>query len=79
VQACRCATRRTGAELFTGNTFVVTAAWFEGKCTLHQLARSLIFSWLGNFVGCLVVMALVVVGGTLAASPEYAMNVAVRR
>lgn len=41
-----------GGELFTGNTAVVTAAVIEGKASTRGLLKSWIFSYLGNFVGC---------------------------
>lgn len=40
-----------GAELFTGNTALVTAAVLEGKASLRGLAKSWVCSWLGNLVG----------------------------
>lgn len=41
-----------GGELFTGNTAVVTAAAIEGKASIRGLLKNWIFSYLGNFVGC---------------------------
>ena len=41
-----------GSELFTGNTAMVGAAFFEGKVTRQQLARSWVFSYAGNLLGC---------------------------
>ena len=41
----------TGAELFTGNTALVTAAVMEGKTTKKDLAKNWIASYAGNFVG----------------------------
>lgn len=41
-----------GAELFTGNTAVMTAAVYEGKATMKQLAKSWVASYLGNIIGC---------------------------
>jgi formate/nitrite transporter len=58
----------TGAELFTGNTALVTAAVIEGKANAGQLAKSWAASYLGNFVGSLALAALVFNGGTLAVS-----------
>jgi formate/nitrite transporter FocA (FNT family) len=59
----------TGAELFTGNTALVTAALIEGKVKAGQLAKSWIASYAGNFVGSVALAALVFHGGTLAVSP----------
>lgn len=41
-----------GGELFTGNTAVVTAAVIEGKASIGGLLKNWVFSYLGNFVGC---------------------------
>lgn len=41
-----------GAELFTGNTALVTAAVYEGKADLKGLAKSWICSYAGNMIGC---------------------------
>jgi len=41
----------TGSELFTGNTAIVGTAFFEGKITRQQLAKSWGFSFLGNLLG----------------------------
>eukprot|EP00965_Chrysotila_dentata_P235892 6201010-Pleurochrysis_carterae.AAC.7 len=49
----------TGAELFTGNTALVTAAVLEGKASLPQLLKSWIVSFSGNFVGSLFMAAMV--------------------
>nr|AIU34483.1 nitrite transporter [Isochrysis zhanjiangensis] len=61
----------TGAELFTGNTALVTAALIEGKVKASELVKSWAASYAGNFVGSLALASLVFAGGTLAtaASP----------
>lgn len=41
-----------GAELFTGNTALVSAAVYEGKADLKGLAKSWICSYAGNIIGC---------------------------
>lgn len=56
----------SGAELFTGNTALVTMACLEGKATGNQLAKSWVASYAGNFVGSLLLAALVFLGKTLA-------------
>lgn len=55
----------TGAELFTGNTALVTTALMEGKATLGQLIKSWFFSYVGNFAGSIALAAAVAAGGTL--------------
>jgi formate/nitrite transporter len=48
----------TGAELFTGNTALVTAALIEGKATFRQLLKSWSLSFLGNLLGSLLLAAI---------------------
>jgi len=55
----------TGAELFTGNTALVTAALLEGKASLGELIKSWTVSYTGNFVGSLALAALVATAGTM--------------
>eukprot|EP00638_Chattonella_subsalsa_P005753 CAMPEP_0117746966 /NCGR_PEP_ID=MMETSP0947-20121206/8241_1 /TAXON_ID=44440 /ORGANISM="Chattonella subsalsa, Strain CCMP2191" /LENGTH=215 /DNA_ID=CAMNT_0005564351 /DNA_START=458 /DNA_END=1105 /DNA_ORIENTATION=+ len=45
-----------GGELYTGNTALVTAALLEKKATLKQLVKNWITSYLGNFVGALLMV-----------------------
>ena len=59
-------TLMTGAELFTGNTALVTMATLEGKADAGQLAKSWVTSWVGNLVGSVGFAYLVFLGGTLA-------------
>lgn len=56
----------SGAELFTGNTALVTMAALEGKASGNQLAKSWISSYAGNFVGSILLAVLVFLGQTLA-------------
>ena len=62
----------TGAELFTGNTALVTAAKMEGKTTTKDLAKNWIASYAGNFVGSLFLAYLAYKSGTLGAAPASA-------
>jgi len=55
----------SGAELFTGNTALVTLAALEGRANMSQLSKSWMASYAGNFVGSLLLAGLVVLGGTL--------------
>jgi len=65
----------TGAELFTGNTALVTAAFVEGKIQKKDLAKNWVASYLGNFVGSLLLAYLVFKGQTLGSLPG-AVNIA---
>lgn len=59
-----------GGELFTGNTAVLPAAWFEGKVTTADVLRNWSMSFLGNVVGSLLTAILVAYAGTLGAGPQ---------
>ena len=65
----------TGAELFTGNTALVTAALMEGKIKKEDLVKNWTASFLGNFVGSLLMAFLVYQGQTLGSMPG-AVNIA---
>lgn len=66
-----------GAELFTGNTALVTAAVFEGKANMGQLMKSWIVSYGANLLGSLFVVYMVAATGLLAtAGAPKAMAVA---
>lgn len=56
-------TLMSGAELFTGNTALVTMAKLEGEANTDQLAKSWIWSYLGNFVGSIGFAMLVHAAG----------------
>ena len=53
----------TGAELFTGNTALVTAALLEKKASLKQLIKSWTVSYSGNLVGSILLASMVATGG----------------
>lgn len=57
-----------GAELFTGNTALVTAAVYEGKANWSQLVKSFFVSYIGNFVGSLLLVYMVYQTGLFGAT-----------
>lgn len=59
----------SGGELFTGNTALVTAAYKEGKIELKDLVKNWVSSYMGNFVGSLILAYLAYKSGTLAGGP----------
>ena len=65
----------SGAELFTGNTALVTAAYMEGKTSGKDLTKNWVASYIGNFVGSLFLAYLVFKSGTLGNLPG-AVNLA---
>ncbi|KAI7840455.1 hypothetical protein COHA_005880 [Chlorella ohadii] len=54
-----------GAELFTGSTAMVTAAYYEGKVSLRQLGRQWAGSYAGNALGCALGVALLLGSGVV--------------
>lgn len=67
-----------GAELFTGNTMFMAAAFWEGKATPRQVAKSWVVSYLGNLVGCLAMVAAVAAAGIFTGGGA-AVNIAVAK
>lgn len=47
-----------GAELYTSLCAYMTAAWWEGKVNALTVLRMLAISWIGNFMGCLIMAGL---------------------
>lgn len=66
-----------GGELFTGNTAVVGAALLEKKIKFQQLLKSWFFSYVGNFVGS-VLLAYLVFGGALPVGPQSMASAVVK-
>ena len=56
----------TGAELFPGNTFFLRLALLEKKANLQQMAKSWFFSYIGNIVGCLLLVSAMAQTGLMA-------------
>eukprot|EP00611_Tribonema_gayanum_P029228 TRINITY_DN7748_c0_g1_i1.p1 TRINITY_DN7748_c0_g1~~TRINITY_DN7748_c0_g1_i1.p1 ORF type:complete len:335 (-),score=120.32 TRINITY_DN7748_c0_g1_i1:460-1464(-) len=55
-----------GGELFTGNTALVTAALLEKRASLKGLLKSWSVSYVGNFLGSLLLAAIAVNAGIIA-------------
>jgi formate/nitrite transporter len=68
----------SGADLFTGNTAVVTSALLEKKISFGQLGKNFFFSYTGNFVGSLMIVAAVLAAGSLTGN-SMATNAAVAK
>lgn len=54
-----------GGELFTGNTALITASLIEKKTTLRALLKNWFFSYIGNFLGSVILAYLAFASGTL--------------
>lgn len=58
-----------GAELYTGNTAALTAARVEGKASMGDLMKNWMMSYLGNFVGSVLMAAAVFATGMMVGNP----------
>lgn len=67
------------AELFTGNTMKLPAAIYEGKTNMAGLVKNWFWSYLGNFIGSLALVWLVVQSGVLASCTGYAIKTAMAK
>lgn len=55
-----------GAQLFTGNTATMSAAWFEKKVTLKDVLKNWVIAYAGNLIGCAGFAAACSYSGVLA-------------
>ena len=59
----------TSSELFTGNNMIMTSAWLNKKVTLKDTIRIWIYSYIGNFIGSVIVAGLFVLTGLVNKGP----------
>lgn len=59
-----------GGELFTGNNLVMAFGAFDKKVTWGQVGKVWVVSYIGNFVGCLI-LALIFVGAGASGTGDY--------
>ncbi len=64
-----------GSELFTGNNLMIVA-FLKKKITLEQLLKNWFFVYLGNFIGAILVAALVVFSGSFDSVADAAITTA---
>lgn len=65
-----------GADLFTGNAMIMTIGALEKKVRWKQTAQVLLFSYLGNMLGALVLARLMTWGGLYDANTsEFMLSV----
>jgi len=67
----------TGCELFTGNTFVMTAGLLNDKIQKADLVKNWALSYFGNFVGAVFMAGLGFFAKTTAVGPSATAAVAV--
>lgn len=59
-----------GSELFTGNNLVMAFGAYDKKVTWGQVGKVWVVSYIGNFVGCLV-LTLIFVGAGASGTADY--------
>lgn len=59
-----------GAELFTGDNMYCAVSYLDKKTTLSELLRNWITVYFTNFIGALVVVTMIYLGGFLLANGE---------
>lgn len=65
-----------GGELFTGNNMTMAFGVYDKKCTWRMTARVWIISYIGNFIGSVILSYIFVKGGASAGiMTEYMRNV----
>lgn len=66
-----------GSELFTGSNLVLTLGVWTRKASARDLAANWILTWVGNFMGAVLLAVLVVRSGVLGADPVKAFTLKV--
>lgn len=61
-----------GGELFTGNNFVMAFGAFDKKVSWKDVAKVWGVSYIGNFIGCLILGVIFVLAGAAGTSDYYA-------
>ena len=61
-----------GAELFTGNNLVMAFGAFDKKVSWTQVGKVWLVSYIGNFVGCLILSVIFVLAGASGTADYYA-------
>lgn len=61
-----------GGELFTGNNFVMAFGAFDKQVTWKEVFKVWIISYLGNFIGCVILGLIFVLAGAAGTADYYA-------
>jgi nitrite transporter NirC len=67
-----------GADLFTGNTMIMTVGFLDRKTNFFDLVKIWIFSYLGNFLGA-VFIALIAWQSDVITDPSWLLTVASKK
>ncbi len=65
-----------GSELFTGSNLILTLGVLTGKASVRGLGANWIYTWIGNWLGSVVLAIAVVRSGVLDAEPIRSFVVA---
>lgn len=69
-----------GADLYTGNNLIMAIGVLERKTGWLDLTKILTFSWLGNFLGAILLATLFVVGGLAVGDiANYIMKITIAK
>lgn len=68
-----------GVELYTGNTMRAATSLYEGKIKLQDLLKNWAVSYVGNFIGSLMIVGIVMQTGLFAAGSAAPVKVAVAK
>lgn len=68
-----------GADLFTGNTMVLPMAAFAKRVTWKDVGRVLLYSYIGNCIGSVLVAFCAYQAGTFSADPSFVLAVAAKK
>ena len=67
---CGPADRNVGGELFTGNNLVMAFGAYDKSVSWKDVGKVWGISYIGNFVGCLI-LALIFVGAGASGTADY--------
>lgn len=68
-----------GADLFTGNTMVMPVGALTKKVTWKDVARVLVYSYIGNMIGSVLIAFCVYEAGVFSADPSFVLTVAAKK
>lgn len=68
-----------GVELFTGNTMKAAMAVYEGKIKMSDLVKNWTVSYIGNFIGSLIILGIVLQTNLLPFGTAAPVKVAVAK
>lgn len=68
-----------GAELFTGNNMFMTIGLLKKEVSAAEVLKVWMFSWIGNFVGSLLLAYLVVVSGAIPHAANFIEKVSIAK